>query len=53
MGRDFRNFNEEDFKLDLMAQPWSRIYESKHVNVIAILMNYLFLGVLDKHAPKQ
>ena len=51
IGGSFKDFNIDYFKLDLLVQQWTRIYEFKDPSVIAGMINEFFTEVLDMHAP--
>ena len=35
VSRDLRNFNVEDYQMDLMSLPWTKIYDQDDPNLIA------------------
>jgi hypothetical protein len=49
--RSFRNFNLEDFNLDLAFQPWESILEATDVDQMVEYFNTFTSNVLDRHAP--
>ncbi len=49
--RLFKNFNEDDFVNDLSIAPWNLCYIFDDPNDALDCWQYLFLEVIDKHAP--
>ena len=50
--RVLKNFCPKNFKLDLLSQTWSKIYQFEDVKLITNEITKLFIEVLDSHAPK-
>lgn len=49
--RNFKNFNYQQFKSDLMSLPWNIIYELSDVDSKVTLLNNNILTLLNIHAP--
>ena len=47
----YKNFDKNNFLLDLIAQPWSNVYSFTDVKLITNEIMVLFLEILNKHAP--
>ena len=51
--RSYRNYDKEQFYLDICAINWDKIMEIKDVNLAVEKFNEYFLNVVNKHAPYQ
>ena len=49
--RSFKNFDENRFISDLYEVPWETIEHFDNINEIVEVWNYMFLEVVNKHAP--
>ena len=49
--RNFKNFDNSKFKIDLVNAPWPCIDNFQDVNRALAAWTKVFLGVVDKHAP--
>ena len=51
--RNFKNFNENQFILDVSLIPWELVYQHIDPNLCWQVWKDLFLQALDRHAPIQ
>ena len=51
--RDYSNFNEHQFKLDLLGPRWTEIYSETDVKVATTKIANIFTEILKKNAPKN
>ena len=51
--RNFKNFNENQFIVDVMLMPWELVYQYNDPNLCWQVWKDLFLQALDRHAPIQ
>ena len=49
--RNFKHFNRDNFRNDVMSQRWAHIYNSHNPNDMWSQWKYSFLSIVDKHAP--
>ena len=49
--RSFKNFDENRFISDLCEVPWETIVHFDDIDEIVEVWNYMFLEVVNKHAP--
>ena len=49
--RNFKHFDDTEFKLDLESAPWPSIEDFQDVNEVWIAWKEVFLSVVDKHVP--
>ena len=49
--RNFKHFNAESFLNDLYILPWSELDDKQNIDDMWECWNFLFVQVLDKHAP--
>lgn len=49
--RNFRKFNRENFRNDIMSRSWDHIYNSDDPNEMWSQWKFSFLSIVDKHAP--
>jgi hypothetical protein len=49
--RCYKRFNWDNFKQDLVTQPWEQLGETEDVNIMVDMFTCFFLSALDKHAP--
>ena len=49
--RNFRNFDRQNFRYDILSQCWDNVYESSNPNVMWQQWKCTFLAIADKHAP--
>ena len=49
--RDYRNFNREEFSMDLLSQRWTEVYNLHDPNMVLDKIMELWLEILNKHAP--
>ena len=51
--RDYSKFNSENFKMELLGQNWSSVYNYNDVKLISNKITELFVSCLDNHAPRK
>ena len=51
--RNFKNFNENQFIVDVMVMPWELVYQHNDPNLCWQVWKDLFLQALDSHTPIQ
>eukprot|EP00794_Sanderia_malayensis_P021030 gene21030-23083_t len=51
--RSFKKFDENKFNEDLEAMDLTEMYNSENIDDAATILTEKFLGVADKHAPKE
>ena len=51
--RNFKNFNENQFMVDVMLMSWELVYQYNDPNLCWQVWKDLFLQALDRHAPIQ
>ena len=51
--RNFKNFNENQFIVDVMLMPWELVYQHNDPNLCWQVWKDLFPQALDRHAPIQ
>ena len=51
--RSFKDFNQDYFKLNLLAQQWTRIYDLEDPNVITGIINEFFTQVLEIYIHQE
>ena len=49
--RNFRNFDRQSFRHDILSQCWDNVYESSNPNEMWEQWKCTFLAIADKHAP--
>ena len=49
--RNFRNFDRQSFRHDILSQCWDNVYESFNPNEMWEQWKCTFLAIADKHAP--
>lgn len=49
--RDFKNFNIDDFREDLLHTPWSNVLYINHIDEKVEFLTHHILDLFNKHAP--
>ena len=52
-GRNYRNFNEANFKHDVDQIDWSDVYNVPTSSSAAVVFREILLGTINKHAPEK
>ncbi len=52
-GRNYRFFNEENFRHDVDSTDWSSVYNAPTSSSAAIAFMEILFGVINKHAPEK
>lgn len=50
--RDFKNFVQDDFLIDLFSVPWNTVYDLNNIDSKVDFLTNEMISIFDKHAPK-